>query len=167
MDRHIQDNLEQYLHGLDRKEATPQDAELQRQLAAADAETQRLVELMATQARLLRTMRVSESEEDECMPSAGFYARVMQCIDEQRPASIWNLFTEPQFFHRLAFATFSLLVLLGVTFLSSNYLQQEAPVQAHSEPEMILAAPEPTPVTSVGQSEGRDVMLRQLTVYSE
>ncbi|HZO53130.1 MAG TPA: hypothetical protein VFB63_10455 [Bryobacteraceae bacterium] len=166
MDRQIQDNLEHYLHGLDRKEATPLDTELQRQLSAADAETQRLVELMATQARLLRTLRTTEIDEDECTPAPGFYARVMQCIDAQRPASIWNLFIEPRFFHRLAFATFSLLVLLGVTFVSSNYLQ-EPPVQAHSEPEMILAAPEPTPVTSVGQTEGRDVMLRQLTVYSE
>lgn len=167
MDRHIQDNLEKYLHGLDRKEATPQDAELQRQLAVADVETQRLVELMATQARLLRALRPTEADEDEFMPAPGFYARVMQRIDVQRPASIWNLFIEPRFFHRLALATFSLLLLLGATFVSSNYLQQEAPVQAHSEPEMILAAPEPTPVTSVGQTEGRDVMLRQLTVYSE
>ncbi|MEP7363214.1 MAG: hypothetical protein ABI972_08160 [Acidobacteriota bacterium] len=167
MDRHIQDNLEQYLHGLDRKEATPHDAELQRQLAATDAETQRLVELMATQARLLRSLRPTDVDEDECMPAAGFYARVMQRIDAQRPASIWNLFIEPRFFHRLALATFSLLLLLGATFVSSNYLQQEAPVQAHSEPEMILAAPEPTPVTSVSQTEGRDVVLRQLTVYSE
>lgn len=166
MDRQIQDNLEHYLHGLDRKETTPPSAEFQRHLAGADEETRRLVDLMATQARLLRTLRPPESDEDDLMPVPGFYARVMQCIDAQRPASIWNLFIEPRFFHRLAFATFTLMVLLGVTFVSSNYLQ-EAPVQAHSEPELILAAPEPTPVTSVGQSEGRDVMLRQLTVYSE
>lgn len=165
MDRHIQDNLEKYLHGLDRKHATPPDAEFERQLEAADEETRRLVELMATQAQLLRTLRVAD---DECEPEPGFYARVLQRIEAQRPASIWSLFEEPQFFHRLAVATFSLLLLLGVTFISSGYLQ-EAPVQAQqrSEPEMILAAPEPTPVTSVSQTEGRDVMLRQLTVYSE
>ena len=167
MDRHIQDNLEHHLHGLDREDAVPQDAEFKRQLMASDAETQRLVQLMETQARLLRSLRPSEAEEDDLMPAAGFYARVMQQIEAQRPASIWNLFIEPRFFHRLAVATFSLLLLLGATFVSSNYFQQEAPVQAHSEPEMILAAPEPTPVTSVSQTEGRDVMLRQLTVYSE
>jgi len=166
MDRHIQDNLERYLHGLDRDDSAPEANEFQRQLAEADEETRRLVELMATQARLLRTLRTPESMADDCDPEPGFYARVMQCIDAQRPASIWNILLEPQFFHRLAFATFSLLLLLSLTFLSSNYLQ-EAPVQAHSEPELILAAPEPTPVTSVGQTEGRDVMLRQLTVYSE
>lgn len=166
MDRHIQENLERYLHGLDRNDAARNATEFQAQLSAADEETRRLVELMETQARLLRTLRVPETEEDDCSPAAGFYARVMQRIDAQRPASIWNLFIEPRFFHRLALATFSLLLLLGATFVSSNYME-EAPVQAHSEPEMILAAPEPTPVTSVGQTEGRDVMLRQLTVYSE
>lgn len=165
MDRHIQDDLERYLHGLDRMQPDGRNQEFERQLEGADSETRRLVELMAAQSRMMRTLR-SDVDEDELMPEPGFYARVMQCIDAQKPVSIWNLFVEPQFFHRLAFATFTLLFLLGVTFFSSNLLP-EAPMQAHSEPEVILAQPEPTPVTSVSQSEGRDVMLQQLTVTSE
>ncbi|MCC6291861.1 MAG: hypothetical protein IT164_04385 [Bryobacterales bacterium] len=166
MDRHIQDRLEQFLQGLDRRQSEPNNSDFERHLAAADAGTRELVETMAAQSRMLRHLRVPGEEADGLMPAPGFYARVMQQIEAQRPASIWNLFVEPRFFHRLAFATFSLLLLLGLTFLSPNP-QQEAPMQARSEPEMILATPEPAPVTSVSQSEGRDVMLRQLTVYSE
>ncbi len=165
MDRHIQDNLERYLHGLDRMQADGRREEFEQQLTGADEETRQLVKLMAAQARMMRSLR-ADVDEDELMPEPGFYARVLQRIDVQRPISIWNLFVEPQFFHRLAFATFTLLFLLGVTFFSSNLLP-EAPMQAHSEPEVILAQPEPTPVTSVNQSEGRDAMLQQLTVYSE
>ncbi|MBK7930721.1 MAG: hypothetical protein IPJ98_25575 [Bryobacterales bacterium] len=165
MDRHIQDNLERYLHGLDGMQADGRREEFEQQLTGADEETRQLVKLMAAQARMMRSLR-ADVDEDELMPEPGFYARVLQRIDVQRPISIWNLFVEPQFFHRLAFATFTLLFLLGVTFFSSNLLP-EAPMQAHSEPEVILAQPEPTPVTSVNQSEGRDAMLQQLTVYSE
>lgn len=166
MDRHIQDDLERYLHGLDRSQPGARHETFERQLEGADEETRRLVNMMAAQSRMMRSLRAGDVDEDALMPEPGFYARVMQCIEAQRPVSIWNLFVEPRFFHRLAFATFSLLFLLGVTFFSSNLLP-EAPMQAHSEPEVILAQPEPTPVTSVSQSEGRDVMLRQLTVYSE
>ena len=65
MDRHIQDNLDQYLHGLDDNGPGLRNAEFQAQLASADEETRRLVELMATQARLLRTMRVPETGVDD------------------------------------------------------------------------------------------------------
>jgi len=165
MDRHIQEDLERYLHGLDRMQPDGRNVEFERQLEGADDETRQMVKLMAAQSRMMRTLR-SDVDEDELMPEPGFYARVMQCIEAQKPVSIWNLFVEPQFFHRLAFATFTLLFLLGVTFFSSNLLP-EAPVQAHTQPEVILAQPEPTPVTAVSQSEGRDVMLQQLTVTSE
>ena len=166
MDRHIQDQLEQFLQGLDRRQSEPNRSDFERHLAEADADTRQMVEQMAAQARMMRGLHSPAGEDGDILPAPGFYARVMQQIEAQRPASIWNMFVEPQFFHRLAFATFSLLLLLGLTFLSPHF-QQESPVQARSEPELILATPEPAPVTSVSQSEGRDVMLRQLTVYSE
>jgi hypothetical protein len=170
MDRRIQDQLERYLHDLDREDSSPLQAEFQALLAAADEETRNMTQLMEVQARLLRTLRTPAGEAEDLAPAPGFYARVMNRIEEQRPRSIWSCFLEPRFSRRLAFASLSLLVLLMAAFVTSEPAALEAPMQALNAdpaPEFILAEPEPTPVTSVSQSEGRDVMLRQLTVYSE
>lgn len=166
MDRRIQDQLEEYLHGVGRQDeaSSARSAEFQSALATTDEETRNVAQLMEVQARLLRTLRPPADDSEDLAP--GFYARVMNRIEEQRPRSIWNYFLEPRFSRRLAFASASLLALLTFAFITSEPAATEAPIQA-AVPEHIMAEPEPTPVTAVAQSEGRDVMLRQLTVYSE
>jgi len=166
MDRRIQDQLEEYLHGVGRQDdsSSARAAEFQSALATTDEETRNVAQLMEVQARLLRTLRPPAEDTADLAPTPGFYARVMNRIEEQRPRSIWNYFLEPRFSRRLAFASASLLALLTFAFVTSD--TADAPMQA-AVPEHIMAEPEPTPVTAVSQSEGRDVMLRQLTVYSE
>jgi hypothetical protein len=46
-------------------------------------------------------------------PAAGFYARVLQRIEERAKDSIWAVFIYSPFGKRLTFASFTLAVLLG------------------------------------------------------
>ncbi|MDQ2711017.1 MAG: hypothetical protein M3Y24_02080 [Acidobacteriota bacterium] len=55
------------------------------------------------------TYRPRESVE----PSAGFYARVLQRIEERQSDSIWGLFIESGFSKRLAVASLTLAIALG------------------------------------------------------
>ncbi len=49
----------------------------------------------------------------EVSPRAGFYARVMDRIESQRPRSIWSVFLEPLFGRRLVVASGVLMLVLG------------------------------------------------------
>jgi hypothetical protein len=51
-------------------------------------------------------------------PRPGFYARVMERIEAEGPASIWNLFVESAFGKRIALASLSLALLLGIYLVS-------------------------------------------------
>jgi hypothetical protein len=82
----------------------------------------------------------------EAEPSAGFYARVMQRIEEHAQNSIWAVFLYSPFGKRLAFASLALALLLGTyvvgmeshdghLFASSTVMAQEdgdAPVHGDS-----------------------------------
>jgi hypothetical protein len=58
---------------------------------------------------MLQELRVPEEVE----PAAGFYARVMQRIEERARQSIWAVFIYSPFAKRLTYASFALAVLLG------------------------------------------------------
>lgn len=62
------------------------------------------------QSSLIRSLRVAE---EEVAPSAGFYARVMERIDAQRPVSLWSVFLQPLFARGVLFASLALFLLLG------------------------------------------------------
>jgi len=86
------------------------------------------VALFQHQASLIRTLRVSEDElwQEEVAPAPGFYARVMQQIEEveaQASPSIWTIFLQP-FGQRLAFASLALFVVLSGVLLT---VENEAP----------------------------------------
>ena len=55
------------------------------------------------------TLRPRESAE----PSAGFYARVLQRIEDRQSDSIWGLFIESGFSRRVAVACLTLAIALG------------------------------------------------------
>lgn len=64
---------------------------------------------MRTHNAMLQELRVPEEVE----PAAGFYARVMQRIEERARQSIWAVFIYSPFAKRLTYASFALAVLLG------------------------------------------------------
>jgi len=66
------------------------------------------------QSALIRSLRVSE---EEVAPAAGFYARVMDRIDSQRPVSLWSVFLQPLFARRVLYASLALFLFLGSSVL--------------------------------------------------
>src|ERR1035437_40185 len=66
------------------------------------------------QSSLIRSLRVSD---EETAPAAGFYARVMERIDAQRPISLWSVFLQPLFARRVLYASLALFLFLGSSML--------------------------------------------------
>jgi anti-sigma factor RsiW len=66
------------------------------------------------QSALFRSLRVSD---EEVAPAAGFYARVMDRIDAQRPISLWSVFLQPLFARRVLYASLALFLFLGSSVL--------------------------------------------------
>jgi hypothetical protein len=64
---------------------------------------------MEEQRVLFRPLRA----EDDFEPAAGFYARVLQRIEEHTKDSIWAIFIYSPFGKRLALASFTIAMLLG------------------------------------------------------
>jgi hypothetical protein len=60
----------------------------------------------------------------EAEPHAGFYARVLERIEMQRPVSIWALFANTMIGRNLAAASLAVAMLMGLFMVSS---EQEAP----------------------------------------
>src|SRR5580704_18108155 len=78
--------------------------------AAAAPAFREEIAAMREQAAWIRGLRAPADSE----PKAGFYARVMERIDAQRAISIWILFFDSQLGRRLALASMTLAVCLGM-----------------------------------------------------
>src|ERR1035438_3511295 len=98
MHRRVRDELEQVLDG----KADP------------PPEYREEIEAMREQAAWIRGLRAPEDSE----PKPGFYARVMERIEAQGPVSIWSLFFDSQFARRLAVASMTVALGLGVYLVS-------------------------------------------------
>lgn len=158
MDRRIEELLEDHLRG---SLAPAREAAFADALAAADAETRRMIEAFEQHAQLLRSLRAPE----DAAPAPGFYARVINRIEAQRVPSVWDSFVEPHFFKRLAFAALTLLMLLSVTVWSTP-----EPTAAYTvvPVEDIAGGPEPIhPMDASNQESNRDVILVNLATYQE
>ncbi len=111
MHRVIQDHLEQVL--------------AESHVQACDAhldqcgECRGEVEAMRKQARLLRELKA------EAEPKPGFYARLMERIEAQRPASIWSVFSDSPFGRRIAVASMALALLAGVYLVTSEQMAEQ------------------------------------------
>jgi anti-sigma factor RsiW len=118
------------------------------------------LDTMKAQAALFRRAFHSEVE-----PGAGFYARVMNRIETQAKPSVWSLFAESMFAKRLAYASATFLILVGVVFVSAN---QPDEAFASADPEVILAAGDEqyTPV-SMDTERDREVILVNLATYRQ
>jgi hypothetical protein len=79
------------------------------------AECSTELDAMTQQASLFATLRGPEME-----PAAGFYARVMQRIEESEIGSFWSFFVDSSFSHRLAYASLAIAVVLGTYVISTE-----------------------------------------------
>ena len=109
---------------------------------------------------MLRVLRPA----DEVEPAPGFYARVLDEIENQRPQSVWTAFLEPVFFKRLAYTSLTLLLLLGALVINSG-TEQAAEEYYSYEPEVILSVEPVSPYIGDDIERDRDVILVNLATY--
>jgi hypothetical protein len=124
MHRIIEDHLEDVLSG-----ALPAGHQVSVHLKEC-GECRTETNAMRAQSQLLRAFKTPEVE-----PRAGFYARVLERIEFQRPVSIWALFTDSIFGRRLAMASLTAAMLLGLFAISSEQAEPDVFV-AQSNVEM-------------------------------
>jgi predicted anti-sigma-YlaC factor YlaD len=161
MHRLVRDHIEDIVAGV---EAAPVAEHLK-----ACAECRSEVLAMRAQSAALRELRAP----DDAEPRPGFYARVMERIEAQGPASIWNLFIESAFGRRIAVASLALALLLGVYVISSERAADQ-PVVAGQQAQPALVPGEDAPgrvisrmdQSSMGQSSD-DAVLVNLVTYQE
>jgi hypothetical protein len=183
MDREIQNGIEDYLHGHNGK-AQPKasrglmdpGAAFEGRLNQADAETRREVAEFRQTASMLHQL---QTPADVPEPAAGFYARVIERIEAERASnSFWSIFLNPQFSRRLLFASATLLVLLAVTFASTDgnpgWFDTAAPQLVESQPLPFMddiAAENPSEPIEVGlvshSESGHNQMLLELTTFEQ
>jgi anti-sigma factor RsiW len=111
---------------------------------------------MQRQTQLFRSLRAGEDIE----PVAGFYARVMQRIEERTKDSIWAVFVYSPFGKRLALASLSFAVLL------SSYVVAEEKLDGHltAEPSVVQQVHYDVPVEG-DQTQQRDAVLQNFAVH--
>jgi predicted anti-sigma-YlaC factor YlaD len=153
MHRVIQDRLEEVL-----AEPNPASPELAAHLSECE-DCREEVSVMRRHASMLRALRAPETT-PEVRP--GFYARVMERIEAQRPINIWELFFESTFGRRIAMASMALAFLFSVYLVSSErYAEQPITVGVSAsypaEEQMVSAAGLPD----------KDTVLVNLVTYRE
>jgi hypothetical protein len=124
---------------------------------------------MRDHALALRSLRPTEDIE----PRPGFYARVMERIEAQGPASIWSVFSESPFGRRIAVASMALALAIGVYLFSAE--QPETGVTSQSVEFVSGALPgedQPGIVLTNdslrnGVAPDRDAVLVNLVTYRE
>jgi anti-sigma factor RsiW len=139
----ILDRLEQYLAG------TPGSREFTAHLESCP-ECRTEVSEMQELSSALAALRASE----EIAPRAGFYARVAERVEQQRPRSFASLFwLDPVFGKRVAFASLMILAVLGSYLISRETDYSAGP----TNPETVMAQQAP--------AQDPDVMLATLASY--
>ena len=112
MDSFLRDVLEDYLSG---NLSRARKAQLESHLARHPEAAEQLGEFRRT-SLLLTELRAPAAEPEG--PEAGFYARVLQRIDQQRREPFWMFFLQPVFVRRLAFGSLMWLALVGAYVVS-------------------------------------------------
>ena len=164
MHQPVQDHLEEHLKAYASNFERAVPPEMQAHLASCPecADELRRLEQHAV---LLRSLRAEGVE-----PKAGFYARVMQRIDDARAkASIWSVFLEPVFSRRLVFASVALVVLLGTYLISTEPSGRDTAVVA---PQIAITQPQTETAPGAEFVDGtpqqeRDAVLVSLASYQE
>jgi len=155
MHQTIRDNLEEFLKG----NKVPQ--ELQAHLDAC-GECASELSLFQSQAAMLRSLQSGEME-----PRAGFYARVLDRIEQEGRSSIWAALLEPSFGRRIAMASAVLVVLLGTYFVTTESSEPMNPSTAESAMTSSLPAQVSLDQDGLQQQRQRDAVLVNLAAYHE
>ena len=114
---------------------------------------------MRQQASLLRALRAPEST-PEMRP--GFYARVMERIEAQRPLSIWELFFDSAFGRRIAIGSMALAFLFSIYLVSSErYAEQPVNIGVTVSP---MAGDDDQMISAQGLPD-KDAVLVNLVTY--
>lgn len=147
MHRSIREGLEDLLQA---EPSATGHHELREHLSSC-AECSREVTLMKDQAVVLRSLRAPEGTE----PAGGFYARVMQRIEESAKESIWSILVDSPVGRRLAYISLTITVLLG-----SYVISQEAR-DGHLSGHVVIAQQQLTDNAPVvgSQEQQRDAVL--------
>ena len=158
MHRPVIDNLEACHQGRPCAEADSH--------VAACPSCRQTLDAMKRQSAMLRTLRVPAQAHEAAEPAPGFYARVMQRVEDQRKPSFWNLLLDPLFGRRLMYGSLAAVVLMGAYLAAIEPVQQQ---MAMGSPEAILSQPHKHEDHAVGanQQRDRDVVLVNLATYSE
>jgi anti-sigma factor RsiW len=158
MHRLVRDHIEDIVAGVE-------SASVTEHLKACD-ECRSDVTAMRAQSAALRELRAP----DDAEPRPGFYARVMERIEAQGPASIWNLFIESAFGRRIAVASLALALLLGVYVISSERAADQPIVAGQqAQPAAVLGEDAPGRVITQmsGNQSSNDDVLVNLVTYQE
>src|SRR5258708_10628168 len=116
MHQPIRDNLEEYLKGSTHR--VPQEFHTHLLVCEECASELRLFQGQAEMLRLLQTDR-------ELDPRAGFYARVMDRIEQRGSSSVWAALLQPNFGRRLAMASAVFVMLLGTYLVSTDSVETD------------------------------------------
>lgn len=195
MHRLIQDHLEEVLSYRENGTELDPDHPALQHLAECQ-ECEEFVSEMEEQNALFRTLRVMDVDEanagadafpnsitnegllpEAIAPSPGFYTRVMETIESQRPVpTIWDLFMDSMFGRRLAVASLAFSMVMGVLLVSGE-TNVVAPPSSHivtaTYPMLpaadfldeVLAGPVLRPTQLVDQAPGRDEVFLSLVTY--
>ena len=150
MHQPIRDGLEDYLAG---KAGLPREftAHLNSCSQCADE-----VGLMKQQARMLSSLHASAE------PRPGFYARVLERIEQQPRPTIWSVMLQPSFGRRIAVACATLTIVLGGYLIGTEPGDQNSRSAAVVESQDV-SRPESTAV----QQSDRDSVLVTLASFRE
>jgi hypothetical protein len=160
MHQPIRDNLEEYLKGSTRQVPQAFHAHL-----VACEECASELRLLETQANMLRSLRAVT----DVGPQPGFYARLMERIEEQGRSSVWSVFLQPIFGRRLAIASATLVVLLGTYLVTTELGDRDvaaAPAVATDTVSVSAAGVGDRP-DSLQQQRQRDAVLVDLASFHE
>jgi predicted anti-sigma-YlaC factor YlaD len=156
MHQPIRDNLEEYLKGSTRQ--VPQEFHEHLEMCEDCATELRLYQGQAEMLRLLQPG-------GDLDPRAGFYARVMDRIEQEGHSSIWSELLQPNFGRRLAMASAVLVVLMGTYFVTT---ERSEPVVASTD--VVFTGAPSSPVAdqdNLQQQRQRDAVLVNLAAYHE
>ncbi|MBV8847542.1 MAG: hypothetical protein JO307_32425 [Bryobacterales bacterium] len=153
MHRHVRDKIESVLAGsleTSSQQHLEQCPECSRELAG-----------MREQAALLRSLRAPAGLE----PRVGFYARILERIEAQRPISIWNLFFDSALGRGLAMASMAFALAIGAYLFSTERAEQRIVVsgQVVGQPDWVLSED----VANPGVAPDADAVLVNLVTYRE
>lgn len=148
----IRDRLEDLLRA---ESSAGSDKGLGEHLASC-AECSAELAAMNAQAAMLKKLRPAEEVE----PAAGFYARVLQRIEERGNRSVWSVFVDSPFGRRLAYASLTIAILLG------SYVVTEESRDAHLRNANMVAQDMHYDAPVVGdQDQQRDATLENFATH--